>query len=89
MDESVIVGIDIGTTKICALVGHMEENGHLRILGAGVEPSRGIRKGAVVDLAGAAQAIRHAVDKAERTSGLEIKSALVSLAGAQISALNS
>jgi cell division protein FtsA len=89
MDESVIVGIDIGTTKICALVGRAEENGHLRILGVGVEPSRGIRKGAVVDLAGASQAIRHAVDKAERTSGLEIKSALVSLAGAQISALNS
>lgn len=89
MDESVIVGIDIGTTKICALVGRMEENNRLRILGVGVEPSRGIRKGAVVDLAGAAQAIRHAVDKAERTSGLEIKSALVSLSGAQISALNS
>jgi cell division protein FtsA len=89
MDESAIVGIDIGTTKICVLVGRIEENGHLRILGVGVEPSRGIRKGAVVDLAGASQAIRHAVDKAERTSGLEIKSALVSLAVAQISAVNS
>lgn len=89
MDDSVIVGIDVGTTKICALVGRIEEHDRLRILGVGVEPSRGIRKGAVVDLAGAAQAIRHAVDKAERTSGLEIKSALVSLAGAQISALNS
>jgi len=89
MDESVIVGIDVGTTKICALVGRLEENDRLRILGVGVEPSRGIRKGAVVDLAGASQAIRHAVDKAERTSGLEIKSALVSLAGAQITALNS
>ncbi|MCB9135236.1 MAG: cell division protein FtsA [Anaerolineales bacterium] len=89
MDDSVIVGIDVGTTKVCALVGRVEERDRLRILGLGVEPSRGIRKGAVVDLASAAQTIRHAVDKAERTSGLEIKSALVSLAGAQISALNS
>lgn len=65
MDGSVIVGIDVGTTKICALVGRIEEHDRLRILGVGVEPSRGIRKGAVVDLVGVAQAIRHAVDKAE------------------------
>lgn len=89
MDESLIVGLDIGSSKICALVGRAEENERLRVLGVGIEPARGIRKGTVVDLASASQAIRHAVDKAERTSGLEIKAALVSLTGAQISALNS
>ncbi|MFQ5616749.1 MAG: cell division protein FtsA, partial [Anaerolineales bacterium] len=88
MDDSIIVGIDIGTTKICTLVARVEENNRLRILGVGIEPSKGIRKGAVVDLAAASQAISHAVDKAERTSGLEINAALVSLVGAQISALN-
>ena len=88
MDESVIVGIDIGTSKICVLIARQEEE-HLRILGVGVEPSKGIRKGAVVDIGAASQSIARAVDKAERTSGLEVTSALVSLTGAQISALNS
>jgi cell division protein FtsA len=88
MDESTIVGIDIGTTKICALVARIEEDELVRILGAGIEPSQGIRKGAVVDLGAASRAITHAIDKAERTSGLEINSALVSLAGSQIQSMN-
>ncbi len=87
MEGSIIVGIDVGTSKICALVGRAEGS-RLRILGVGIEPAKGIRKGAIVDLSAAAQSIRHAVDKAERTSGLEINAALVSLAGAQVSALN-
>lgn len=87
MDESTIVGIDIGTSKICSLVGRVEEDG-VRILGVGIEPSQGIRKGAVVDIAAASRAITHAIDKAERTSGLEINSALVTLAGSQIQSMN-
>jgi cell division protein FtsA len=89
MDEPVIVGIDVGTTKVCTLVAREEVPGQLRILGVGIEPSEGIRKGVVVDLSAAAQAIARSVDKAERTSGLEITSALVSLAGSNVSSINS
>jgi cell division protein FtsA len=94
MDAPVIVGIDVGTTKICVLVARPEaaEGGgpaKLRIIGVGIEPSLGIRKGVVVDLGAASQAIARAVEKAERTSGLEIHSALVSLAGSHVSSVNS
>lgn len=88
MDE-IVVGIDVGTTKICTLVGRVEDAKSIRILGVGIEPSDGIRKGIVVDLAAASQAIKRSVEKAERTSGLEITTALVSLAGAHVSSVNS
>lgn len=95
MDGSVVVGIDIGTTKICALIGREESATHegqanqLRILGVGIEPSEGIKKGSVIDLGAASQAVSRAIDKAERTSGLEISSALISLAGSNVSSVNS
>jgi cell division protein FtsA len=89
MDEPIIVAIDIGTTKICTLVGREETPGQLRILGVGVEPSQGVRKGVVVDMVAASQAVVRSVEKAERTCGLEIDSALVSLAGSHVSSVNS
>jgi len=88
MDE-IIVGIDIGTTKICTLVGRVEDDKSIRILGVGIEPSEGIKKGVIVDLGEASQAITRSVKKAESTSGLEITSALVSIAGAHVSSVNS
>jgi len=87
MDE-IVVGIDVGTTKVCTLVGRVEEE-TIRILGSGVEPSEGIKKGVIVDLAAAGQAITHSVEKAEQVSGVEITGALVSLAGAHVSSINS
>lgn len=89
MDAPIIVGIDVGTTKICTLVAREEDQTQMCILGVGIEPSQGIRKGVVVDLAAASQAIARSVEKAERTSGLEITSALVSLAGSHVSSVNS
>ena len=89
MDIPIIVGIDVGTTKICTLVARVENDGQLRILGVGIEPSKGINKGTIVDLNAASQAISRSIEKAERTSGLEINSALVSLAGSHISSSNS
>ncbi|MBL8077165.1 MAG: cell division protein FtsA [Anaerolineales bacterium] len=88
MDE-IVVGIDVGTTKVCTLVGRVEDSSTVRILGVGIEPSDGIRKGIIVDLAAASAAIKRSVEKAERTSGLEITTALVSLAGAHVSSVNS
>jgi len=89
MDEAIIVGIDVGTTKICTLVARVEENGKFRILGVGIEPSQGMKKGVVVDLEATTQALTRSIDKAERTSGLEITSAQVSLAGSHVSSVNS
>jgi cell division protein FtsA len=88
MDE-IVVGIDVGTTKVCTLVGRVEDDKSIRIMGVGIEPSEGIRKGMIVDLAAASQAITRSVEKAESTSGLEITSALVSMAGAHVSSVNS
>jgi cell division protein FtsA len=87
--EEIVVGIDVGTTKICTLVGRVEDNQAIRILGVGIEPSEGIRKGIIIDLTAASQAIIQSVKKAESTSGLEITSALVSMAGAHVSSVNS
>ena len=89
MDDQIIIGLDIGTTKVCTLVAREETPGQFRILGVGIEPSQGLRKGVVVDLESAAQAVARSVDKAERTSGIEILSALVSLAGSNVSSENS
>ena len=87
MDE-IVVGIDVGTTKVCTLVGRVEEE-TIRILGVGIDPSEGIKKGVIVDLSAAAQAITRSVEKAEQTSGVEITGAVVSLAGAHVSSINS
>jgi cell division protein FtsA len=89
MDEPIVVGIDIGTTKICTLVARLEGERNLRMLGVGIEPSQGVRKGTIVDLAAASQSIGRSIEKAQRTSGLEITSALVSLAGSHVSSVNS
>ncbi len=88
-EEVIFVGLDVGTTKVCALVGQIDEEGRLRVIGVGTAPSLGMRKGGVVSLEGVARAIETAKDKAERTSGYEMTSALVSLSGAQIASLNS
>jgi cell division protein FtsA len=87
MDE-IVVGIDVGTTKVCTLVGRVEDE-HIRIMGVGIEPSDGIKKGVIVDLNAAAQAIVRSVEKAEQTSGVEITGAVVSLAGAHVASINS
>jgi cell division protein FtsA len=87
--EEIVVGIDVGTTKVCTLVGRVEGGKAVRILGVGIEPSEGIRRGVIVDLAKASQAITRSVEQAEQTSGMEISSALVSLAGGHVSSINS
>jgi cell division protein FtsA len=87
--ERTVAAIDVGTTKICTLIGETDAHGDLRILGVGVVPSRGLRKGIVVDLNEATTAIAASVRKAEHTSGYKITSASVGVAGSHISAVNS
>lgn len=88
-DDMIFVGLDIGTKKTCALVGQLGNAPQMRILGVGVAPTHGMRKGGVVNLEGVVRSIADAKDKAERISGLEITSALVNLSGSHISSMNS
>jgi cell division protein FtsA len=84
-----IAAIDVGTTKICTLIGEVDEAAALRIIGVGVVPSRGMRKGMVVNAAQASQAIRESVERAERTSGYTVERALVGVGGQHISTFSS
>ncbi|MGQ9850348.1 MAG: cell division protein FtsA [Aggregatilineaceae bacterium] len=83
-----VVGIDIGTTKVCTLVGEVRES-DVYVLGVGIEPSHGMRKGMVTDVNALSAAIQASVHKAEKTSGYEIGRAFVSLAGGHIESINS
>ncbi len=89
MEQTTIVGIDIGTTKICTLVAEVDDTHRLHIAGVGVAPSAGIRKGVVINVQEATAAIATSLERAEESSGYQIASAYVGLAGAHISALNS
>jgi cell division protein FtsA len=85
--EGIIFGLDIGTTKVCALVGAVRE-GQLQIIGMGLEPAQGMRKGMIVDVSEATVAIAKAVEKAEQTSGYALSRAIISMAGEHISSTN-
>ncbi|HEY1409225.1 MAG TPA: cell division protein FtsA [Promineifilum sp.] len=85
--EEIVFGIDIGTTKICALVGAVRDR-ELRIIGLGVQPSSGMRKGMIIDVPSAAVALARAVEAAEETSGYRLSQAVVSVAGEHISSTN-
>jgi len=80
--------IDVGTTKVCTIVGEVSGTGETRILGVGVAPSAGLSKGMVDNVREATEAIRASVDKAERASGTRILSAFVGLSGAHVESIN-
>ena len=86
--EELIVGLDIGTTKIAAVVGELTDDG-LNIIGVGTHPSSGLKKGVVVNIDSTVASIRHAVEEAEHMAGVEISSVFVGIAGAHIKGLNS
>ncbi|MEE8391134.1 MAG: cell division protein FtsA [Anaerolineae bacterium] len=84
-----IVGIDVGSSKMCTLVGEVDDEGQVRVIGVGLVPARGVRRGVVVNVTEATTAISASVEKAERTSGYKIERAYVGLSGTHISSLNS
>jgi cell division protein FtsA len=81
-----ICGIDIGTTKICTVVAAIERDGEISILGVGRVPSKGLRKGIVVDLDRTVQSIRESKQQAEQMAGVEVDSAFVGITGSHIRA---
>ncbi|QBD81195.1 cell division protein FtsA [Ktedonosporobacter rubrisoli] len=89
MQERVIVGIDVGTTKICVLVGELDRDGKLNIVGVGTCPSQGLRRGVVVNIEETVTSIAAALDRAERLSGKKIVTAYVGIAGSHIESDNS
>lgn len=86
--SNIIVGLDIGTTKTCAIVGEVTEQG-INIVGIGSHPSEGLRKGVVVNIDSTVESIRKAVEEAEHMSGCEIRSVYVGIAGGHIKGQNS
>lgn len=86
--QSTFAAIDVGTTKICSIIANTGGQGTLRILGAGVAPSRGLQKGVVTDIDETKESIKEAVAEAERASGLRIDSAYVGVSGKHIQSLN-
>jgi cell division protein FtsA len=89
VQERVIVGIDVGTTKICVLVGELDRDGKLNIVGVGTCPSQGLRRGVVVNIEETVTSIAAALDRAERLSGKKITTAYVGIAGGHIASENS
>ncbi|HEX9779264.1 MAG TPA: cell division protein FtsA [Geopsychrobacteraceae bacterium] len=86
--ENLIVGLDIGTTKICCIVGNKTEE-ELEIVGFGSSPSKGLRKGVVINIESTVEAIQRAIREAELMAGCEIKSVFAGIAGGHIKGLNS
>jgi len=86
--EDIVVGLDIGTSKIAAIIAEVDENNQIEVLGVGLSPSKGLRKGMIVNLETTTDAIRKAVDNAQMVSGLDVKSVFAGIAGEHIRAFN-
>lgn len=87
--NELIVGLDIGTTKIIALVGTINEDGNVEVIGVGSHPSRGLKRGVVVNIEATVNSIQRAIEEAELMAGCEIHSAFTGISGSHIRSLNS
>jgi cell division protein FtsA len=88
-DERLIVGLDIGTSKVLAIVGEVNANGEVEIIGVGHHASRGMRRGVVVNIESTVQSIQRAVEEAELMAGCQIHSVFAGIAGSHIASFNS
>jgi cell division protein FtsA len=86
--EKIVVGLDIGTTKVCTVVGHGDPRGKLSIAGVGTVPSRGIKKGVVIDVEDTVAAIRESVERARHMAGVDFGEAVVGVTGEHILSSN-
>jgi cell division protein FtsA len=88
-DRNLIVGLDIGTSKVCAIVGEVGVDGAIEVIGIGSCPSRGLKKGVVVNIESTVHSIQRAVEEAELMAGCQIHSVYAGIAGSHIRSLNS
>ena len=87
--NNMIVGLDIGTSKVVAIVGEMTPDGNMEVVGIGSHPSRGLKKGVVVNIESTVQSIQRAVEEAELMAGCQIHSVYAGIAGSHIKSMNS
>jgi cell division protein FtsA len=88
-DKNLLVGLDIGTSKVVAIVGELTPSGGLDIIGIGHHPSRGLKKGVVVNIEATVNSIQRAIEEAELMAGCEIHSVVTGIAGSHVHSLNS
>lgn len=86
---NIIVGLDIGTTKVVALVGEISDSGELNVVGMGSHPSLGLKKGVVVNIESTVMSIQRAVEAAESETGYKIRSVYAGIAGSHVKSMNS
>lgn len=84
-----VVGLDIGTTRVCAVIGEFDENDKLQITGVGAAPSQGLRRGVVINIEATLKAVAEAIESAELMAGREVQSVITGIAGAHIEGINS
>ena len=87
--QHIVVGLDLGTTKICAIIGDVKSDGVIDVIGVGTHPSRGLKKGVVVNIDSTVESIRQAMDDAQMMAGVEVGSVYVGIAGGHIMGINS
>jgi cell division protein FtsA len=87
-DSNIIVGLEIGTSKVCAVVGEQNADGGLNIVGLGQSPARGVRKGEIVDAAQAEECVRNAIVEAEQMADVEIRNVYLGVTGGHIRGFN-
>lgn len=83
-----IISIDIGTSKVCALIGRVNKYSQLEVLGRGMAPCYGLKKGVIVDIDRTAEAIRSAIDEAEKTANIKVGSAYANIHGMHVDVIN-
>lgn len=88
-DKNLLVGLDIGTSKVAALVGELKDDDQIEIIGVGMHPSHGLKRGVVVDIESTVQSIHRAVEEAELMAGCEIHAVHAGIAGSHVRSLNS
>jgi cell division protein FtsA len=88
-NANVVVGLDVGTTKICAVIAVPRAGGRLDVVGVGAAPSRGLRRGIVVNIDSTVEAIRQAIAEAEQVAGVEVSGVYAGVAGGHIRSVNS
>ncbi len=89
MADDIVVGLDIGTTKVSACIAEYDENDRLQIVGLGTAPSEGLRRGVVINIESTLRAVLAAVENAEQMAGREVESVITGIAGGHIESLNS
>jgi len=87
--DSVVVALDIGTTKVCALAAEITRENRIKLLGTGTSPSHGLKKGVVINIEETVDSIKNAIREAGKTAGIEIKGVYTGIAGSHISGINS